>query len=234
MKKEEGKILGVIGGMGPLATNIFYQMLIEMTPARKDQDHINMIILSHASMPDRTESIRSGNLSVLLDKLKEDAGFLERSGADCIAIPCNTSHVVMDDLQETVSVPIVNMVRETVIHLRDRCGCLNQKVGIMATDGTINTGIYQKEMEQAGLIPVIPSQENQKTLMHIIYDGVKAGMPVDASDFDNVGNELLAAGCRKIVLACTELSCYAMEHPLPDVYLDAMEVLTRKAIELCK
>lgn len=234
MNKKEGKILGIIGGMGPLATNIFYQKLIGMTPAKRDQDHINMIILSHATMPDRTEAIQSGNLSVLLNKLREDAVFLEKSGADCIAIPCNTSHVVMDDLQSAVSIPIVNMVRETVSHLLSDCDCNKQKVGIMATDGTIQSGIFQKEMEIKGLIPVVPDLENQKKLMHIIYDGIKAGLPVDAADFEAVENQLKREGCKKIILACTELSCYAMEHPLPDIFVDAMDVLTRKVIKSCK
>jgi aspartate racemase len=234
MNKKEGKILGVIGGMGPLATNTFYKMLIDMTPAQKDQDHINMILLSHASMPDRTESIRTGNLTPLLEKLTEDAVFLEKSGADCIAIPCNTSHVVMDDLQKAVSIPIINMVRETVDHLIGECGCHNEKVGIMATNGTIEAAIFQKEMQSRGLIPIIPDPLNQKKLMHIIYDGVKAGAPVDPADFEAVETQLRGEGCKKIILACTELSCYAMEHQLSDIFVDAMEVLTRKVIGICK
>jgi len=234
MKKEEGKILGIIGGMGPLATNIFYKMIIDMTPAHKDQDHINMIILSHATMPDRTAAIESGDLSVLLAKLREDAVFLEKSGADCIAIPCNTSHVVMDEIQESVSIPIVNMVRETVSALINEYDCQDQKIGIMATDGTIEAGIFQKEMKAQGLIPVIPDSENQKRLMHIIYDGVKAGMPIDSKDFAAVEKQLREAGSKKIILACTELSCYAMENPLSDIYVDAMELLARKAISICK
>jgi len=234
MKKEEGKILGIIGGMGPLATNIFYKMLIDMTPAHKDQDHINMIILSHATMPDRTQAIESGDLSVLLMKLQEDATFLEKSGADFIAIPCNTSHVVMDDIQKTVSIPIVNMVRETIASLIEDYGCLNQKVGIMATDGTVDAEIFQKEMINRGLVPVVPNHENQKKLMHIIYDGVKAGLPVDSCDFEEVEQQLRDSGCKKIILACTELSCYAMENPISDIYVDAMEILARKVISLCK
>lgn len=234
MNKEEGKILGIIGGMGPQATNTFYKMIIDMTHAQKDQDHINIIILSHATMPDRTEAIESGNLSVLLKKLQEDAIFLEQSGASCIAIPCNTSHVVMDDIQKMVSIPIINMVRETVQALRQDYGCENQKVGIMATNGTIEAEIFQKEMNAQGLLPVIPGSENQKKLMHIIYDGVKAGLPVDPKDFLEVERQLREAGCKKIILACTELSCYAMENPLSDIYVDAMEVLARKAISICK
>lgn len=234
MNQQEGKILGIIGGMGPLATNIFYKMLIDMTPAHKDQDHINMIILSHASMPDRTEAIKSGDLSILLAKLIEDAVFLEKSGATCIAIPCNTSHVVMDDIQKMVDIPIINMVRETSDYLLDECGCNGQKVGIMATDGTVKAGIFQKEMLKRGLIPVTPNQENQQKLMHIIYDGVKAGEPVNPRDFQEIENQLREDGCKKIVLACTELSCYAMENPLADIYVDAMGVLARKVISICK
>jgi aspartate racemase len=234
MNQQEGKILGIIGGMGPLATNIFYKMLIDMTPAHKDQDHINMIILSHATLPDRTQAIQSGDLSVLLSKLQEDAMFLEKSGAACIAIPCNTSHVVMDDVQKRVVIPIINMIRETSDYLLDECDCFNQKVGIMATDGTVKAGIYQKEMMKRGLIPVIPDQQNQQKLMHIIYDGIKAGEPVDPRDFQEIENQLREDGCKKIVLACTELSCYAMENPLADFYVDAMGILARKVISICK
>jgi aspartate racemase len=234
MNKQEGKILGIIGGMGPMATNIFYKMLIDLTPASKDQDHINMIILSHASMPDRTEAIASGDLTALLTKLQEDAVFLEQSGASCIAIPCNTSHVVIDDIQKMVTIPIVNMVRETVDYLLKECDCHNQKVGIMATEGTVKAELFQKEMIRNGLIPVVPNRETQQKLMHIIYDGVKAGLPVQPEDFADVENELREAGCKNIILACTELSCYAMENPLEDFYVDAMEVLARKVITLCK
>jgi aspartate racemase len=234
MNKQEGKILGIIGGMGPLATNTFYKMLIDLTPAHKDQDHINMIILSHATMPDRTKVIESGDFSMLLGKMQEDALFLEQSGATCIAIPCNTSHVVMDDIQKMISIPIINMVRETADYLLQKCDCKNQKVGIMATDGTVKAAIFQKELINRGLIPVVPNQENQKKLMHIIYDGVKAGLPVDPKDFTAVEDQLREAGCKKIILACTELSCYAMENSLPDIYVDAMEILARKVISICK
>jgi aspartate racemase len=234
MNRQEGKILGIIGGMGPLATNVFYKMLIELTPAQKDQDHINMIILSHATMPDRTSAIESGDLSLLLSKLQEDALFLEQSGATCIAVPCNTSHVVMDDIQKMVTIPIINMVRETVDYLLHECDCRDQKVGIMATEGTVKAEIFQKEMIKRGLIPVIPSREYQQTLMHIIYDGVKAGLPVDPNDFAAVEKQLREAGCKKIILACTELSCYAMENTLTEIYVDAMEILARKAISICK
>ena len=234
MNKNEGKILGIIGGMGPMASSVFYRMLIRMTPAHRDQDHINIILLSHATMPDRTESIRSGHVDELLARLREDARFLEDSGADFIAVPCNTSHALLDLVQESVGIPILHMIRETAAALAGTWDCRGSKVGILATDGTLLSGIYQKELEAAGIEPVVPSEDIQKTVMSIIYDGVKAGEPVNPADFARVEAEMRQKGCKKVILACTELSCYKEDACLGDYYIDAMEILAGKAIERCK
>ena len=102
--------LGVIGGMGPLATNVFYQYLIDHTVAHSDQDHINTILLSHASMPDRTASILSGNTEALLHAMQSDFALLNPLGLKAIAIPCNTSHYFYDTLTSFTDTPIINMV----------------------------------------------------------------------------------------------------------------------------
>lgn len=115
---KEDKILGIVGGMGPLATQLFYRMLIGMTDAEKDQDHLDMIILNHASMPDRTEAIKTGNIEILFAELLKDVKKLEGDGVSAIAIPCNTSHMVIDRLQAEVSIPIINMIRETVRYIK--------------------------------------------------------------------------------------------------------------------
>ena len=234
MNKNEGRILGIIGGMGPMASSVFYRMLIERTPAHRDQDHINLILLSHATMPDRTEAIRSGCLDELMARIREDALFLEASGADVIAVPCNTSHVVLDQVQASVGIPILHMVRETVAELAEVWGCAGHPIGILATDGTLVSGIYQKELLAAGMEPVLPSVEAQKAVMRIIYEGVKAGEPVDPADFALVDREMREKGCKKVILACTELSCYKAEACLNDYYIDAMEILAGKAIKKCK
>ena len=85
-------ILGIIGGMGPAATDLLYRRIIDRTDAQCDQEHLDMIILNHASIPDRTAAILSGNTREVEEKLISDARFLEKSGATAIAIPCNTSH----------------------------------------------------------------------------------------------------------------------------------------------
>lgn len=233
MKSENGKILGVIGGMGPLATQLFYRMVIDATDAKTDQEHINMIILNHATMPDRTTAIMNGTTDHVLDKLAEDARYLEDGGATCIAIPCNTTHAIIDKLQDRVNIPIINMVRSTAQAIHEMIGD-GGKVGVMATSGTIKMALYQKACTDMGLVPVIPSEENQQLVMKMIYDGVKKGGPVSFADFEKVAGALQDEGCEKVILGCTELSVIKEMFSLTDYYVDAMKVLTDRSIELCR
>lgn len=230
--KDKNKVLGVIGGMGPLATQLFYKMIIENTDAHMDQEHINMVILNHATMPDRTGAIMKGQLDDLLKRLIEDASILEKSGADYIAIPCNTCHVLMDELQEKTDLPVINMIQAAVKKIYSQYG-KGAKVGIMATDGTIKMGLYQKECLQQGLVPVIPTPENQKLVMKLIYDGVKDGGPIDYHDFETVEKQFRQEECDCVIMACTELSCLKEQFGLSDYFVDAMEEMAREAIGLC-
>ncbi|MDD4715777.1 MAG: amino acid racemase [Oscillospiraceae bacterium] len=225
------KTLGVIGGMGPLATCLFYQRIIQRTDALRDQDHIPMIIFSHCTMPDRTEAILNGREETVYSLLLEDARKLEREGAGAIAIPCNTSHYFADRLQDQLSVPIVNMVRETVRAMKERGA---RKVGVLGTDGTIQTGLYQKECKDLGLFSVIPSPETQKAVMYMIYKEIKKGRSGSPVLFAGIDRELREAGCDGAILACTELSCFGAEERLPEeFYVDAMDVLVERSIEAC-
>lgn len=233
MKENGEKILGVIGGMGPLASQLFYKMVIENTKASRDQDHINMIILNHATMPDRTRAIMEGRMDQVLEKLARDAEYLAEGGADYVAIPCNTSHTVIDELQEQVSVKLINMIRCTVEYIKDKFTGNNIKAGILATDGTIKNALYQKECEKAGMEPVVPSKECQAKVMKIIYDGIKEGGEIDYSDFEAIEREMKEKGCDVVIMACTELSCFKEMYKLSDYYVDAMEVMAKTAIKLC-
>lgn len=230
--KDNQKTLGVIGGMGPLATQLFYKMVIENTEAHKDQEHINMVILNHATMPDRTEAILTGHLDDLMGRLLEDADVLERSGADFIAIPCNTCHVLIDDLQEKTHLPVINMIKAAVKKIHTTYG-EGAKVGIMATDGTIQRGLYQKECEEQRLIPVIPTPENQKLVMKIIYEGIKDGEPIDYDEFEQVERQFRNEECDCVIMACTELSCFKEQYELSDYFVDAMAEMAKEAISSC-
>ena len=231
--ENKGKILGVIGGMGPLATHLYYQMIIEKTDAQCDQEHVDMILLNHATIPDRTKAILSGKTEELLNILEKDAKMLEDNGATVISIPCNTSHVLIDQLQQNVNIPIINMVKETVKTISEKFECRDLKIGILATDGTINMGIYQDELKKAGITPVTPSEKMQKLVMKIIYDGIKNGGEIDFADFQKIQEELVEENCQGAILACTELSCFKEAYNIPDYYIDAMEVLVKESILAC-
>ena len=222
--------LGVLGGMGPQATQMFYQRVLDRTDAERDQDHIPTLILSDTAMPDRTAAIRSGDTAALCAQLLADARVLEHWGASAIAIPCNTSHTFVPRLQRELTVPIVNMVTETAAALK-ALGA--RRVGILATDGTVQMGLYQSACEAAGLRAVTPPPDIQKLVMSVIYDEIKKGEKGSREKFAAIDGALRALGCDRAVLACTELSVYKDWHGLPDFYLDAMDVLARRSVEAC-
>ena len=223
-------MLGIIGGMGPAATDLLYRRIIDRTDAECDQEHLDMIILNHASMPDRTAAIKSGETDKVLSLLKKDVEFLKNAGATAIAIPCNTSHYFYDDLQKSTDVTIINMIRETA-----RCvkALGRKKVCVLATDGTIMTGIYEKEILAEGIEYVAPDEKTQKLVMKIIYEQVKKGFPGNEEDFREIHHFIKANGCDGAILACTELSVFREEAGLTDFYTDALEVLCERSILSC-
>ena len=224
--------LGVIGGMGPMATQLFYKKIIEMTEAKSDQEHIDMIILNHASMPDRTAAIKNNKTDDVFQKLLEDAKMLCDNNVCAIAIPCNTSHYFWDMLQKEIDIPIINMVRETVLSIKERKPDI-KKIGVLATDGTVFSRIYNKECERVGIECVIPDEDVQKIVMDIIYNQIKKGEAGNIEDFEKVDIYLKKSGCEAAILACTELSCFKDNHELADFYVDAMHVLCERAITMC-
>lgn len=224
------KTLGVIGGVGPLSTAYFMEVLINMTDVKTDQEHIDMIVLNDCKIPDRTAYILDNTKENPIIFMKEDAKKLESLGCDLIATPCNTAHYFIDELQSVVDIPIINMIEETALELKKQ---EVSKVGIMATTGTINTNLFQTALQKQGITPIVPNEENQENVMSIIYDQVKAGKPIDLNKFKSVVGELRLDGCERIILGCTELSVLKKEYALNDFYVDSLEVLAEVVIKFC-
>ena len=222
--------LGILGGMGPQATQVFYQRILDKTDASRDQEHVPTLIWSDTGMPDRTRAILSGETEPVFARLLSGARLLEREGCTVLAIPCNTSHFFADRLQKELEAPLIHMPRETVAVLA-RSG--KRKVGVLATDGTVQTGVYQKECAAQGILAVAPPPEVQKLVMGIIYDEIKRGEKGSREKFAVIDRWLRGAGCDSAILACTELSVYRTYHGLPDYYLDAMDVLAEECITAC-
>ncbi|MEF9970324.1 MAG: amino acid racemase [Ruthenibacterium sp.] len=220
------KVLGILGGLGPMATVYFYEMLTRHTKVARDQDHIDVIINSRATTPDRTRYILGESSENPFDIMAADAARLVTFGADIIAIPCNTAHYFYDRLNESIDIPILNMIEETVIFAKSQC----DKVGILATSGTIQTRTYQRVCDEYNLAYAVPDDEKQADVMRIIYEDIKRGNPPDMQKFAGVVDALKAAGCTRMILGCTELSLIKRDEKLDTFYIDSMEVLAKNAI----
>ncbi|MFC7677976.1 aspartate/glutamate racemase family protein [Paenibacillus sp. GCM10028914] len=226
------KKLGIIGGMGPQATSVFFEKLIENTEAECDQDHIDMIILNHATLPDRTKVILEGRSELFLDAVEKDLKLLELAGVSNIAIPCNTSHYFYNEMQQMTSINIINMVDETVKAIHERYGD-GSKIGILATNGTVRTGIYRDTCDRYGMTLYEPDSSIQQKVMDIIYNDVKGHKNVDPSKLESLIHHLVyEENCKCVILACTELSCIHLSDFYKECSIDAMEVLVNKSISL--
>lgn len=220
--------LGVIGGMGPEATFYFYQGVIEHTNAKEDQDHLDMVILNHASMPDRTSAILSHHEEEVVDALISDAKKLEQLGVAHIAIPCNTSYYFYKQITAAINIPVINMIDETVQFIADSHKAVH-KIGILATTGTIQTGIYHNACKKLGITPVSPSSKGQDAIMSLIYDDIKQGHIGSIDSFFTAYDDL--KDCDYVILGCTELSVFKDQTLLPRNCIDAMDILIRRSIE---
>ena len=224
------KTLGVIGGLGPMATAYFLQLLTQMTDADTDQNHIEVLIYSRPQIPDRTRYILGKSEDSPVPDMVDTGVALAAQGADLLTIPCVTAHYFQKELETAIGIPIINAIEETAEYLQQR-GC--KRVGIMATDGTIESGIFQRTLEEYGMQVIIPCQEEQAKVMHLIYDNVKAGKPLEYALFQDVAETLFAQGAEVILLGCTELSLIKKDFTLSEGFLDVMEVLARKAVISC-
>lgn len=223
------KKLGVLGGMGPMATSMFFERIIEKTKATCDQEHLDMVIFNHASMPDRTSAILSGEYDPFLSNVKKDLMALESLGVENIAIPCNTSHFFMPQMLEMTKIPIINMVEETASEIKKRYGT-GTRVAILATNGTIETGTYEKACIANALEFVKPNVELQKVVMKTIYD-IKSDVPIDKAELEGIIKHMRdVEKCKCIILACTELSLIKLEPEIAESCIDAMDVLVEKSI----
>jgi aspartate racemase len=229
----ENKTLGVLGGMGPKATSVFFEKVIQNTESNCDQDHIDMIILNHASLPDRTMSILDHQEEAFIKAIGKDIKLLEASGVANIALTCNTAHYFYEQMQALTDVPIINMVDETIKAIYLKYGA-DSKVGILATNGTRRSGIYKNSCHKYNLEPYFPEPDVQDRVMDIIYNDVKGELEVGSNNKleDIIKDLIFEQNCKCVILACTELSCIKLSDDVAKYSIDAMDVLVEKSILL--
>lgn len=216
--------LGVIGGMGPLATVKFYDKIVLNTEAHNDNEHIDLIVLNHSTMPDRTKCIIENKDTEFLNEIKKDLEILERIGIDVVAIPCNTSHYFYDEFKNFTNLKIINMIEETILEIKRR-GI--KKVAVFGTLGTLNSKVYNKYAKENGIEVKELSLEDKKTVMDIIYK-IKETNNLESKDFVEISNRYCNDKTIGII-ACTELSLLDIPENLNTI--DALDVLVNKSIE---
>ena len=216
--------LGVIGGMGPLATVKFYDKIVLNTQAHNDNEHIDLIVLNHSTMPDRTKCIIEKKDTDFLNEIKKDLEILERIGIDVVAIPCNTSHYFYDEFKNFTNLKIINMIEETILEIKRR-GI--KKVAVFGTLGTLNSKVYNKYAKENGIEVKELSLEDKKTVMDIIYK-IKETNNLESKDFVEILNRYCNDKTIGII-ACTELSLLDIPENLNTI--DALDVLVNKSIE---
>ncbi len=220
--------VGVLGGLGPMASVYFYEMVVNMTDAKTDQEHVDMIITNRATTPDRTAFIIGNSNEDPSKILIDDAKKLEKYGVDFIVITCNTAHYFYEKIANSVNIPLVNIVDETIKHAKDTN---HKKLGILATTGNIKTGLYQNMCEKYNIEYLVLDEDRQAQVMEIIYDDIKGGKAADMDKFNSIVNYLKENNCDGVILGCTELSILKNDNNLDgEFYIDSLEVLARETI----
>ena len=226
------KTIGILGGMGPEATLNCFSRIISSTPAKKDQEHLRVIIYSNPKVPDRTAAIIADGESPV-PILVAGCRSLQKAGADFIIIPCVSAHFFLDEIQQQSALPILSIfdvVSETITSDHPQI----KTVGLMGTTGTINGGLFQKRLAAEGIEIMVADESQQSKVMEAIYD-IKNSQPTRSraqitSDLVAVADDLISKGARGIIAGCTEIPLALKQKHLPVPYFDALTILARAAI----
>lgn len=225
------KTIGIVGGMGPAATADLMKKITDMTDADCDQDHIHLLIDSDINIPDRTAAILHGGEDPVPELLAA-AKRLESIGADFLIMPCNTAHWFIPALESEVGIPFLNMPVETARLLKT----MNvETAAVLATDGTVQSGLYEEALLAEGISAIYPDVEQQKTVMSLIYDYIKRGILdpelLPKEEIAAVCSDLRIRGAEAVLLACTELPvAFGMMGLYEDDCIDPTSVLAGAAI----
>jgi aspartate racemase len=222
------RVIGILGGMGPLATADLFRRIIEKTPAKRDQDHPRVLIYNDPKIPDRTDFIL-GRGEDPRPELLAGAKKLEECGADFVIMPCNTAHFFAETVQKGIGIPLVSMVEETAKRVK-KMGI--RKVGLLATDGTVKGLVYHRALLRHGVQIALPSKKYQAMVMEGIYDGVKAGDLKKGRELILTVAKRLERRSEAIIAGCTEVSLVLKPGDLGVPLVDPMDVIAERAVRL--
>lgn len=224
---KQKKTIGILGGMGPMATVDLFRKIVEYTDASSDQEHAHILIDCNTQIPDRTIAILRNSL-LPLQELISSAQKLETWGAELILIPCNTSHFFIDRIQESIGVPIINMIEEAAMYI-ESLGY--QNAIILGTEGIRSAEVYSTYFSQHGIHAVYPPDPVQEEITNVIYKGIKAGTDIwNTENLNQKIKELEDSNNAISVLACTELPIAQKRYGLKGNFVDPTAILAISAI----
>lgn len=200
--------VGLIGGLGPAATVDLYDKIVKATPAKIDQEHIKLVVEQNPQIPDRTAALLHGGEDPTI-ALYNCAQRLEKDGCDAIIVPCNTAHAFVPYLERHLGIPFINMQQTALDEIARKLG-ETARIGLLATSGTVQTGIYSGKAQSMGLPMFVPDHEHQERVMASIYGpkGAKAGYTdgICKEDLLSAAKYLVEKyDCNCLILGCTEL-----------------------------
>jgi len=225
------KIIGVLGGMGPEATIELFAQIVRRTRATKDREHLRVLIDNNPKVPDRTAAILHGGESCL-PELTRSVRALQRAGADFIVIPCVTVHYFHAALQKRTSLPVLDIVQETVSRVRKRHPGVH-RVGLLATTGTIQAGLFQQAFAGTKMKLLVPSEDTQRTVVMKAVYAIKAGGATGQARalVRKAADELVARGAQLVIAGCTEIPLVLREGDLSVGVVDPIAILAEAAID---
>ena len=230
---SKAKIVGVLGGMGPDATVDFMEKVIALTPAKKDQDHIHMLVDHNPTVPNRQAAILDGGEDpgpVLAEMAKR----LEAAGAELLVIPCNTAYVFATSVKEAVNIPLISIIDVTIDALLQRDSSVTN-IGVLATSGCLQADVYQQALQENSLYPVLPDAAELAALM-VLINKIKAGDKSDivAAGMRKLAKALIARGAQAIVAACTEIPLVLNDSMLKVPLISSTDVLAEETVRLAR
>lgn len=225
---QQSPLVGILGGMGPSATVDFYSKLIEATPASSDQEHVRVMIWSDPTVPDRSLAIM-GEGEDPTPKLIAGAQSLADAGAAFYAVACNGAHAFLPRVRQAVDLDYISIIEVTADHVSQMAGVT--RAGLLATDATLHSALYQSALSNTGVEVVVPADSDQRAVMDAIY-AVKGGRLRDEQrdTVIAVAERLAAEGADVIVAACTEIPLVLTGDESPKPLIDPARLLAARVV----
>jgi aspartate racemase len=231
---NEPLTIGVLGGMGPEATNRLCALITAATPARGDQEHVPVITYNNPRIPDRVRGVYGGGRSPVAE-LRRTARVLEDAGADMILMPCNLAHFFIREIQAAIRVPVLDIIEETVRFVVSSHPHV-RAAGLLASTPTIRCGLYDSSFRRHGVAVIAPDDDEQeRKVMYAIYgpEGIKSGRKEGPRALlRDAARSLAAAGADVVIAGCTEVPLVLSRADVSVPLVDPLEVVAGVAVRL--